>query len=103
MVGEAPAFLAVCSTAGSIMPNGQPTAPIDAAIAMTYMLLKAAELGIGSCWIGNFSQQKMKSLLCVPDMAEVIAVSPLGYPAVEGNERVRKPFDDVVCFGRYRD
>ena len=33
MVGEAPAFLAVCSTAGSIMPNGQPTAPIDAAIA----------------------------------------------------------------------
>lgn len=45
----------------------------------------------------------MKSLLCVPDMAEVIAVSPLGYPAVEGNERVRKPFDDVVCFGRYRD
>ena len=64
---------------------------------------QAAELGIGSCWIGNFSQQKMKSLLCVPDMAEVIAVSPLGYPAVEGNERVRKPFDDVVCFGRYRD
>ncbi len=70
------------------MPNGQPTAPIDAAIAMTYMLLKAAELGIGSCWIGNFSQQKMKSLLCVPDMAEVIAVSPAGLSG-GGGQRAR--------------
>mgnify|MGYP002562719538 CR=1 FL=1 len=35
---------------------------------------------------------------CMPELRW-----PLGYPAVEGNERVRKPFDDVVCFGRYRD
>ena len=102
MVGEAPVFIAVCATENRIMACGQPTAQIDASIAMSFMILKAAELGLGSCWIGSFSQEKLAAILGVPEGVQIVAVTPLGYPAEKGRERVRKPYYDIVCFGRFK-
>jgi len=54
---------------------------IDVAIAMTQMTLAATSLGIGSCWIGWFSDPKLRKLLGIPNRYRVACLLALGYPA----------------------
>ena len=57
---------------------------IDLAIALDHLTLAAVEDGLGTCWIGAFFEEQVKSLLAVPEDARVLAVMPLGYPASSG-------------------
>lgn len=59
----------------------------DCSIAMTCMHLKAAELGVGSCWIqcrcrtsrfGNSSDEFVRQMLGIPDNYSVLAILSLG-------------------------
>ena len=59
---------------------GKDYSEVDAAIAIEHMVLAATALGIGSCWVGWFSEGKVKKLLKVPTNARVVALLPLGYP-----------------------
>jgi nitroreductase len=59
---------------------------VDVAIAMEHLILAATDLGIGTCWIGEFNEKKIKKILGVPDKIKVVALSPLGYPA--SNKRI---------------
>lgn len=43
------------------------TADVDASIVCTHMMLQAWELGIGSCWVGLFDEQKVKRQMNLPD------------------------------------
>ena len=54
---------------------------IDATIAATQMMLQAADLGLGTCYVGMFSQEKLHELF--PEMKGLVATAmlPLGYPA----------------------
>ncbi len=94
-VAPAPCTLVVWATTDRAMQCGQSTASVDCSIALTHMMLKAAELGIGSCWLGNFDAEKMKKLLGLPADAIVVAATPLGYPAEQPPQRPRKAFDEV--------
>jgi len=56
-VGQAPVFIAACSTnPGGMMSCGQPRDAIDLSIAMSYLILEAHELGLGTCWLGSFKK-----------------------------------------------
>lgn len=96
-VGQAPLVMVVCSNEIKDMPCGQPARTIDCAIALSYMQLQAAELGIGSCWLGAFSADQVREVLHIPEEYQIVAVSPFGYPAAEGRERSRKPLEQLVC------
>lgn len=85
-----------------IMTCGHPTYAVDLSIAFAYMLLQAYELGLGTCLIGAFKEDEVKSILGVPNHVRVVALSPLGYPAVEALARTRKSFDEIACFEIYR-
>ena len=101
-VGEAPLALALCSDGEDrVMACGQRARVIDCSIALSFMVLVAAELGLGTCWLGNFSNEKVKRLLGVPDNCDVIAVSPLGYAAEAPPARERKPAEQVICYDRW--
>ena len=54
---------------------------IDVAIAIDHLTLAAVAEGLGTCWIGAFSEDKVKQLLGVPASVKVVAMTPLGYPA----------------------
>ncbi|MBN3032647.1 MAG: nitroreductase family protein [Candidatus Saganbacteria bacterium] len=54
---------------------------LDLGIALEHMALAACELGLGSCWIGWFDQEKVRRLLALPAGEEVIAFLTLGYPS----------------------
>lgn len=77
--------------------------PVDVVIAMQTMILTAASLGYGTCWIGAFDEDKVKEVLEIPQEMRVIALTPIGRPAETPPQRPRKPrgeifFEDV--FGR---
>jgi len=81
-VGEAPVVIACCAeTDGHLMACGEPCYPIDVAIAIDHMTLVAAELGLGTCWIGAFRQDEVKKILNIPDNIKVVELLPIGYPA----------------------
>jgi nitroreductase len=69
---------------------------IDAAIAMDHMILQAAELGLGTCWIGAFNPEKATEILDLPDSVEPLLFTPLGYPAVDMPDKRRKDLDEIV-------
>ena len=52
---------------------------IDLGIAMEHMVLKATELGLGSCWIGWFRENKIKEILEIPQKIKVSAMLAIGY------------------------
>ena len=52
---------------------------VDTTIAMQNMVLTATSEGLGTCWIGSFSQNQVKKLLDIPVRFRVIALLALGY------------------------
>ncbi|MCI7223022.1 nitroreductase family protein [Fusobacterium sp.] len=52
---------------------------IDVAIAITHMMLMAEELGLGTCWIGNFSAEDVRERLRLPKNEKIVAVLSIGY------------------------
>ena len=80
-VGEAPVVIVACAkTDNHIMACGQLCYPIDVAIALDHITLAAVELSLGTCWIGAFDEDKVKSLLGIPEEVRVVGLMPLGYP-----------------------
>jgi len=54
---------------------------VDVAIALEHLVLAATDMGLGTCWIGSFNEQKIKDTLDIPQHIRVIALIPVGYPA----------------------
>jgi len=96
-VGEAPLTLIACATAPErVMTCGQPANTIDLSIALSFMMLEAAELGLGTCWLGSFYEDKAKEVLNLPEGYRVVAMTPLGYPDENPAPRPRKSIEEIV-------
>lgn len=100
-VGEAPCAIVACGTKRRMMDCGQPTDTVDCSIAMSYMMLEAHALGLGTCWLGHFYADKVKKALHIPEDVSVITFTPIGYPAEEPAARPRKDFKEIVGYERY--
>ncbi len=68
----------------------------DTAAATQNMLLVAHAKGLGTCWVGAFSEEDVRKTLSLPAGLRPVALVPLGYPAQEPRPRPRRPLDDVV-------
>lgn len=74
----------------------------DCAIVASHIMLEAADLGVGSCWVNRFEPAKAKALFAIPDGEVPVLVMPLGYPA-EGagplpNHTKKKKLEETVRF-----
>jgi nitroreductase len=85
------------------MSCGVPAYAVDLAIAMTNITLAAQALGLGTCWIGGFEQQKAREVLGIPERYKVVELMPLGYPAEAPPARPRKSLDEIVCYDRFTE
>ena len=76
---------------------------IDIGIAGEHLVLQAEELGLGTCWIGWFSERAVKSVLNIPRHKKVDILLALGYYDREKvrSERDREPIDKIVSFNSY--
>jgi nitroreductase len=71
---------------------------VDVAVVMDYLILAAANLGLGTCWIAAFNVQAARDLLKVPDEIEPLIFTPLGYPAMPPEPKERKPVAELVRY-----
>ncbi len=69
---------------------------MNVGIAITHMMLKAVDLGMGSCWIGGFDPLKTKELLDLDDNLHVVALLPIGYPEQIPAQRPRFPLEKLI-------
>jgi nitroreductase len=76
---------------------------IDIGIAAEHFCLQATELGLGTCMIGWFEEEKIKKLLQIPADKSIGLVISLGY-AADGyplRTKIRKPMDEIVRYNKY--
>lgn len=70
----------------------------DTAAAVENLLLAAADLGLGSCWVGAFDEAGASRVLQLPTSWRPVALVPVGHPAEEPGRRRRKPVQEVVLY-----
>ena len=79
---------------------------LDCGIAGEHLVLQAAELGLGTCWIGWFNRRAARRALGVPWHVQVVALISVGYPRAAGAQgssgqasprrRPRKPLSSML-------
>jgi nitroreductase len=99
-IAQAPVVLVACAeTDERLMSCGQLCYSIDVAIALDHITLAAVELGLGTCWIGDFDEKKIKSILGIPEKIRVVELMPLGYPGDPSpREKKRLPLSTIVKY-----
>lgn len=105
---EAPLVIVLCGKKGvSGFKKGEPVTVkgdwlmFDTGIAMQSLCLASHALGLGTVVVGQFDHRKAEEILGIPQNVEVVAMTPLGYPAAEGSTRKRKEFSEFVFYERY--
>ena len=85
--------------------NGDLSAPIDAVIVTTHMMLEAHNLGVGSCWVMHFDPLAMKEAFNIPDNIKPVALLVMGYPSDDAKpldmHSKYRPITDVVCYDTF--
>jgi len=74
----------------------------DMGIAFEHIILKATDLGLGTCWMGMMRRSdEARVLLDIPKELEVIIQTPIGYPDETPNRRGRKKMEEIVSWEKY--
>jgi nitroreductase len=69
---------------------------IDIGIACEHLVLRAVELGLGTCWLGWFNEKAVKEVLGLSRSQRVDVMISLGYPKAGGeSEKVRKSLEKI--------
>ena len=103
MVAEAPAALVVWADGERMMGCGQSAATIDCSIALSFMLLRATELGLGSLYVqgavramrGTAQEAKLRALLNLPEGFTPVGSAAVGYCSEQLSPRTA-PKNDVT-------
>lgn len=82
--------------------DGKDHGEIDAAIAATQMMLQAADLGLGTTYVGMFEPEKLQTEFPEMSGTELVAMLPLGYPAEGAHpsrlHTAREPLETFVQY-----
>jgi len=109
----APVMFVVCTDAAAIVARfGEKAERVfavqDTAAAIENLLLCAADMGLGGCFMGAFDEAKFCEIVGIKEGHKPVAVVPVGVPAIELPARPRNPLSSVVTFvgegeGEYSD
>ncbi|MDA3879462.1 MAG: nitroreductase family protein [Prolixibacteraceae bacterium] len=74
-------------------------ADIDVAIFTDHLMLQAAEMGLGTCWVCNFDVEELTGVLELKNNEEPVVMIPLGYPSNDNiPAKKRKGLDEIVVW-----
>lgn len=76
----------------------------DTAAAIQNILLASTNLGLGSCWCGDFDEKHLKEILNMNDTRIPVAITAIGYASFEPIAPKRKPVHDIVTYiGEFKE
>lgn len=71
----------------------------DTAAAVQNILLAATGLGLGSCWVGAFDEEKVHGYLEMPPHRRPVAIIPVGHADTDGSKRPgRREIREITRF-----
>ncbi|MFA5349096.1 MAG: nitroreductase family protein [Candidatus Paceibacterota bacterium] len=68
----------------------------DVAISAQNLVLRATELGLGTCYIGLVNRDRIKEILGIPDNYVLPFVITVGYPDEDPDPMPRKDMKDII-------
>lgn len=105
---NAPTALLVCydkSKSWKRHHDGNDSGAVDASIVSTHMMLEAADLGLGTTWVGFFDPAIVRSEFNLPENIVPVVILPLGYasenckPADMHYQRL--PIEETVSYNSF--
>ena len=104
--GKPPVILVICSDMEKASRKGGRNSEVygclmDASMAAENLMLKAVELGLGTCAIKSFNETAVRKILEIPQKYRIEMLISIGYP--EGNPRCpkRPPADEITFFNHF--
>ncbi|MBI4149025.1 nitroreductase family protein [Candidatus Woesearchaeota archaeon] len=73
----------------------------NGAAAAENMMLMAHALGLGSCWVGGFDEEKVKRICQIPDRARPQVIIAMGYADEQPMIPPRLTLENVTFLNRY--
>ncbi len=69
---------------------------VNVSIAVEHMVLVAASLDLGTCWVRAFDPARVSRVLNLPPECPPLILLPLGYPGEDPEARPRKPMANIL-------
>ena len=100
---QAPIIICACGlpSLGWVRSDGFNYTNVDVAIAMDHLILAAANVGLGTCWVANFDASAACEILGLPECVDPIAFTPLGYPADQMRSKPRKELSELIRYEKW--
>ena len=99
-IAQAPVVLVFCAAPARAAKYGARGETLyalqDATVAAAYAQLAALALGLGTCWVGAFSEEQVSQALRLPGDQRPVALLPIGYPAENTRRTARRPLEELV-------
>jgi len=110
LIGEAPVAIIAFAVEEDIpvTVGGYISAyPLDVAVAVDHLQLAATSEGLGTNWLVEFNEEKLRSVLSVPEGIHPLAVIPIGFPGEPNGSAGptdvtgRKSPDEVIAYEQF--
>lgn len=103
--GKPPVILVICSDMDKVQKKGGKNSEVygclmDASMAAENLMLKAVDLGLGTCAIKSFNETAVRKVLNLSDRYRIELLISIGYP--EGQPRCpkRPPIESITYFNQ---
>jgi nitroreductase len=105
-IEEAPVVIVICAdegaSAGGYGSRGETLYCLqDTAAAGQNILLTAYSIGLGTCWIGAFREERVKEALGIPDGVRPVAIVPVGHVTAFPPSHPKRPVDEIVHYEKF--
>jgi nitroreductase len=103
-VAKTPVVIAAVATMPErIQQCGVSTYAVDLAIAVDHMTFAAVDEGLGTCWMGAFSQEEARDILNVPAKYQIVALLTLGFSKQPEGTKTRESLSEIVCYETFKE
>ena len=101
---EAPVVIVACARldeAVGLIGGYMNSYPVDLGMALANLTLAATSEGLGTSWVFAFNEEKVRSLLRVPEDARVVGLTPVGIPEAHEPPSGRKHLSEILAYNAY--
>lgn len=101
---EAPVVIVACARldeAVGLIGGYMNSYPVDLGMALANLTLAATSEGLGTSWVFAFNEEKVRSLLRVPEDARVVGLTPVGFPEAHEPPSGRKHLSEILAYNAY--
>ena len=105
-ISDAPVVIVVCIDKEKIKlrysERGETLYAFQDTASATMLLMLAAEaLGLSTCWVGAFDEEKVDYILDLPDQVRPVVILPVGYSDEAPLKPRRLPFEKLTHIDKY--